>query len=185
MVARYINLLGYEARAHVDGNYKVMCPPIAVDAGLGEIGRMGLLISPKYGPRIRLAVVTTDLPLTHDEPIHFGVQHFCEICKKCATCCPSQSVDTGAKRNILGAEKWQTDRDSCYEFWRQRSSDCAICMRVCPYSHPPTLMHNIVRWGISRNKFARRLALWGDDLFYGRKPLQSHPLPEWHKKSTS
>jgi len=183
IIARYINLLGYEARAHVDGNYKVMCTPIAVDAGLGEVGRMGVLINPKYGPRLRLAVVTTDLPLTQDAPVYFGVQDFCEICKKCAVCCPSQSVDAGVKHEIKGVQKWQIDGDTCYQFWRQRSSDCAICMRVCPYSHPRTIMHNIVRWVIKRNSLARRLALLGDDLFYGRKPLQHHPLPQWHQKS--
>ncbi|GAG38682.1 unnamed protein product, partial [marine sediment metagenome] len=54
LVARYINLLGYEARAHVDANYRVTCGPIAVDAGLGELGRLGLLVTPQYGPRARL-----------------------------------------------------------------------------------------------------------------------------------
>ncbi len=183
IVARYINLLGYEARAHVDGNYKVMCSPIAVDAGLGEVGRMGLLINPRYGPRIRLAVVTTNLPLIQDEPVHFGVQDFCEICKKCADCCPSQSIDSGQKSVFKGVQKWLVNGDTCYKFWRQRSSDCAVCMRVCPYSHPRTNMHNIVRWVIRRNKVARRLALFGDDLFYGRKPLQKQPFPPWHQKS--
>jgi len=161
----------------------VMCPPIAVDAGLGEIGRLGLLINPKYGSRLRLSVVTTDLPLMHDSPVHFGVQHFCRICKKCADCCPSKSIDAGPRRVINGAERWQINRDTCYRFWRQRSSDCAICMRVCPYSHPSTLMHNIVRWFVTRNGFACRVALWGDDFFYGRRPLQEHPLPLWHAKS--
>ena len=71
-VARYIHFLGYEARAHVDGNYRVLCVPLAQDAGLGELGRLGLLITPEMGPRIRLAVVTTDLPLAQDPPIHFS-----------------------------------------------------------------------------------------------------------------
>jgi len=180
IVARYINLLGYEARAHVDGNYRVMCVPIARDAGLGELGRLGLLITREYGPRVRLSVVTTDLPLCHDQPIHFGVQDFCALCKKCATNCPSDSVDAGDKGIYYGVEKWQTDRDGCYRFWRQRSSDCALCVRTCPYSHPGTMMHDVVRWAIGRNALARRIALRGDDLLYGRKPVERVSLPPWH-----
>jgi len=62
-LAEFIRSLGYPARAHIDGNYKVICPLVARDAGLGEIGRMGLLMTPRLGPRCRIAVITTDLPL--------------------------------------------------------------------------------------------------------------------------
>ena len=62
-LAAVIRALGYPARAHIDGNYRVIAPLVARDAGLGEIGRMGLLMTPRLGPRVRLGVVTTDLPL--------------------------------------------------------------------------------------------------------------------------
>ena len=97
--------------------------------------------------------------MTGDKPISFGVDHFCRICLKCADNCPSDSIDAGDRAVHAGVEKWQTDRDSCYRFWRYRGTDCAICMRVCPYSHPRTLLHNVVRWLISRNGFARRVAM--------------------------
>jgi reductive dehalogenase len=181
VLARYLNLLGYEARAHVDANYRVMCVPIAADAGLGELGRLGLLITPKWGSRVRLAVVTTDLPLAQDKAVSFGVQDFCSFCKKCADICPSGSVDKGEKRVYQGVEKWQTRRDTCYRYWRVAGSDCALCVKVCPYSHPLNPMHNLVRWAIKRNHLARRLALWGDDLAYGRKPKTVFPYPEWHE----
>jgi ferredoxin len=180
IVAKYINLLGYEARAHVDGNYQVMCPPIAADAGLGELGRLGLLMHPKFGPRMRLAVVSTDLPLAFDQPISFGVQDFCTFCRKCATNCPSGSIDGGEKQVHNGVEKWQTHRDTCYRFWRIQGTDCAICMNVCPYAHPNTLLHGVVRWAIRRNGLARRLALVGDDYFYGRTPRDVIAPPRWH-----
>lgn len=180
LVARYINRLGYEARAHIDANYRVMCVPIAVDAGLGELGRLGLLITPEFGPRLRLSIVTTDLPLNPDEPITFGVQDFCNFCKKCATNCPSGSIPSGDKSTYNGVEKWQIEQESCYRFWRMNGSDCSICIKVCPYSHPKTPFHESVRWAIRRNKLARRLALFGDDLFYGRRPKTRFPLPDWH-----
>ena len=179
-VARYIHLLGYEARAHVDGNYRVMCVPVAVEAGLGELGRLGLLITPEFGPRVRLSVVTTTLPLTQDEPAVTGVQEFCSICRKCADVCPSASVDGGEKAVCAGAEKWQTRRDTCYRFWRQVGSDCALCIRVCPYSNPGSPVHALVRRLIRRNPSARRLALRGDGFFYGSRQRTPRSLPTWH-----
>ncbi|TET39628.1 MAG: reductive dehalogenase [Planctomycetota bacterium] len=181
-LARYINLLGYEARAHVDGNYRVMCVPVAADAGLGELGRLGLLVTPKFGPRVRLAVVTTNMPLAPDPPVAFGVQDFCTFCKKCATCCPSGSVDKNDKQEYNGAEKWRSEQDTCYRYWRICGSDCGICVKVCPYSKPTTVMHNLIRWLTARNALARRFALIGDDFFFGRKPKTKYSLPEWHGK---
>ena len=178
-LARYINRLGYRARAHIDGNYRVMCVPIAVDAGLGELGRIGYLITPRLGPRVRLAVVTTDLPLTQDERIYFGVQDFCEACKKCASNCPSAAIPSEGKTNCRGVEKWVLNTEACYKFWRTCGTDCAICMKVCPYSHPDTFFHNFMRWVLSRNGLVRRYGITVDDLIYGRRPKISFPMPAW------
>jgi len=180
ILAKYINLLGYEARAHVDGNYRVMCIPIAADAGLGELGRLGLLITPDFGPRVRLSVVTTNLSLLQDKPIHFGVQHFCTICKKCAVNCPTASIDMGEKAVHNGVEKWLSDQDNCYRFWRMQGTDCAICLKVCPYSHPKAPMHDIIRWLVRRNNITHRLAYMGNEFFYGRRPKPRFPIDKWH-----
>jgi hypothetical protein len=84
-IALLIRSLGYPARAHIDGNYRVICPLVARDAGLGEIGRMGLLMTPRHGPRVRIGVVTTDLPLVPDSPVpDLSVTDFCQTCIKCA-----------------------------------------------------------------------------------------------------
>ena len=181
LTARFINKLGYEAQAHVDGYYKVMCIPIAAAAGLGELGRLGLLVTPEFGPRIRLAIVTTNIPLVPDKPISFGVQHFCTFCKKCATACPSNSIETGKKKIYAGVEKWQSDQDNCYKFWRKQGTDCGICIKVCPYSNPNTFIHNVIRWVIQRNNLSRRLAFLGDEFFYGNRLKNKFKLPDWHK----
>jgi ferredoxin len=179
VLAKYINLLGYEARAHVDGNYRVMCVPVAVDAGLGELGRLGLLITPQYGPRMRLAVVTTNLPFEQAQPMSFGVRHFCTICKKCAENCPSASIPRDEQATINGVSKWQTQQDSCYRFWRKQGTDCGVCIRVCPYAYPDLPMHRIIRWMVTRNNVARYVAFKGDAFFYGRKPRPTTKLPDW------
>lgn len=169
-LARYIRNLGYPARAHIsDSNYQIMLPPVAHDAGLGELSRMGYLISLRYGARIRLGAVTTDLPLISDKPIVFGVQDFCAICLKCAENCPSAAIPNGNKTMIRGVEKWQISVEKCLWYWRVAGTDCGLCMKVCPYSHPPTFVHNLIRRGIKYSAFARKVSILGDHLFYGRK----------------
>ncbi|UCB53189.1 MAG: reductive dehalogenase [Candidatus Zixiibacteriota bacterium] len=170
VLAHYIRSLGHHARAHVSGsNYQTMLPPVAYDAGLGELGRFGYIISPRFGARIRLGAVTTKIPLVPDEPIQFGVQNFCEKCKKCAQNCPPGAIPTGSKTMVRGVEKWQLDIEKCYHYWRVIGTDCGLCMKVCPFSHPDNLIHNILRVGIKSSSFARSVSLLGDDLFYGKR----------------
>ena len=170
VLAEYIRELGYQARAHVSGsNYQILLPPVAYDAGLGEVGRLGYLISPRFGARIRLGAVTTEIPLVPDEPIEFGVQYFCERCKKCAVNCPPGAIPHGNKTWVRGVEKWQLHIEKCYHYWRIIGTDCGLCMKVCPFSHPDTLVHNILRQGIKRSSFARSVSVYGDDLFYGKR----------------
>jgi ferredoxin len=178
-LAQAIRDLGYPARAHIDGNYRVIAPLVARDAGLGEIGRMSILMTPKQGPRVRLGVVTTSLELVPDprEP-NQAVLDFCTICKKCALNCPSRSIPFGERQEIDGAYRWRIDPETCYRYWNAVGTDCGRCMAVCPYAHPDHWTHNLVRWGIERSGFFRRAALWLDDLFYGKRPLEK-PAPDW------
>ncbi|KPL04245.1 MAG: hypothetical protein AMJ90_01275 [candidate division Zixibacteria bacterium SM23_73_2] len=170
VLAEYLRQLGYGARAHISGsNYQIILPPVAYDAGLGELGRLGYLISPRFGARIRLGTVTTEMPLVPDKPIQFGVQDFCEKCSKCAINCPPGAIPNGGKTMVRGVEKWQLDIEKCYIYWRTTGTDCGLCMKVCPFSHPDTLVHNILRQGIKRSSFARWISVFGDDLFYGKK----------------
>jgi ferredoxin len=177
-LAQFLRNLGYPARAHIDGNYRVVAPLVARDAGLGEIGRMGLLMTPGLGPRVRIGVVTTTLELETDSYFpDASVLHFCKICTKCADCCPSRAIPSEAREEVDGVVRWRIDSESCFRFWCISGTDCARCMAVCPYSHPDTWSHNTVRWGIRKSGFFRRCAYRLDDLFYGRKP-RSRP-PNW------
>lgn len=177
-LAEIIRNLGYEARAHIDGNYQLICPLIARDAGLGEIGRMGLLMTDKHGPRVRIAVVTTDMELlTGDYNKNHSVIDFCRMCKKCADCCPSQSIQKGDPTEINGVKRWKIDTESCFTFWSKAGTDCGRCMAVCPYSHADHSLHKIIRWGIGRSKFFRFIAIHMDDYFYGKRP-RPKPLPK-------
>jgi reductive dehalogenase len=178
-VAQYIRNLGYEARAHIDGNYRVVCPLVARDAGLGEIGRMGLLMTPELGPRVRIAVVTTDLPLATDERRFDPTMiDFCVHCRKCAEACPSDAIPFDDRVDVNGVKRWQIDSEACFTLWCRIGTDCGRCVSVCPYSHPSNLLHNLVRCGVRNSSLFRRLAIWMDDVFYGKPPPPS-PLRDW------
>jgi ferredoxin len=174
-----IRSLGYPARAHIDGNYRVVAPLVARDAGLGEIGRMGLLMTPGLGPRVRLGVVTTDLPLVPDpRSDELSVLDFCQICEKCADNCPVRAIPHGSREEIDGALRWRINQDICYRYWCTTGTDCARCMAVCPYSHANNAMHNIVRRAVRQSGLARRVMLWLDDVFYSAAPWPK-PAPGW------
>lgn len=169
--ASFIRSMGYSARAHIDGNYQVIPPLVANEAGLGGFGWSSLFLTKKYGPRVRYSVVTTDLelPLKHGKK-QVDFLSFCNICRKCATCCPSRAI------NRERLEKLNADR--CYMYWNAVGTDCGRCLAVCPMGHP---------WGILktlalRSMIAARLLKSLDDLFYGRKP-RSLPMPRWMEKA--
>lgn len=178
-IAHFIRELGYDARAHIDANYELICPLVARDAGLGEIGRMGLLITPKHGTRVRIAVVTTNIPLIKDQKKNdMSILDFCNHCNKCAVVCPAQAIPKAERRQISGTLRWQINSEACYTYWCQSGTDCGKCVISCPYSHPDNLLHRVIRTGVRRNFIFRQIAVKLDDLFYGEKP-KSKNFPSW------
>jgi reductive dehalogenase len=175
LLALFIRGLGYQAIPC--GNDTACSIPSAIDAGLGEMARNGLLITPKFGPRIRLAKIFTDLPLIPDQPIEFGVWNFCLICEKCARNCPSKSIMFGAPSakthnisNREGINVWHINAETCLQFWADNGCDCSNCIRSCPFNKPKGFLHDWVRWGVNNAPWMNKLFLWGDDVFrYGRR----------------
>ena len=95
---------------------------------------------------------------------------FCKSCKKCAEVCPSRAISFDDRREIEGVLRWQIDQQACFTYWTKAGTDCARCMSVCPYSHPDTPLHRMVRHGIRHSPGFRKLAVGMDDFIYGRKP---------------
>ncbi|MFO8035535.1 MAG: 4Fe-4S dicluster domain-containing protein [Anaerolineales bacterium] len=175
-LASAIRNLGYPARAHIDGNYRVIAPLVAQDAGLGEIGRMGLLMTKHLGPRVRIGAVTTTLDLETDAYTpDTALIDFCRICQKCAENCPSRAIPFGPREEIDGALQWKINPDSCFRYWNVVGTDCGRCLSVCPFSHPNSFFHNLIRRGIRGSGAFRRFALRMDDFFYGKNPSSNNP----------
>ncbi len=150
LLAVFIRGLGYKALP--SGNDTALSVPLAMAAGLGEAGRMGLLITERFGPRVRLCKVFTDMPLVADSFRPFGVWEFCRTCKTCAHHCPSRAIADGeptpAGPNVSshsGIRKWYVNGEKCFEYWAQNRQDCAVCIRVCPFNKAPGLLHDLVR----------------------------------------
>ncbi len=152
-LAEFIRSLGY--RAIPSGNGLGPSIAVAIEAGLGELGRNGILVTPKYGPRIRLAKVYTDMPLIPDPQISFGVPEFCETCMLCADDCPSGSISKGPRTwegkslsNNPGFYKWYIEPDTCYDY---NGFSCSNCKRVCPFTKPNnSWLHQMIRTAIHR-----------------------------------
>jgi len=182
-MAQFITNLGYSAIASL--NDTALSIPMAIEAGLGEYGRHGLLITPQFGPNIRIAKVFTDLPLIPDEPIEFGVRKFCRICNRCAKGCPVRAIPEGPPQDtapnissLNGIRKWTVNAEKCFKFWVGMNTDCAICIRVCPYNKDYSKWWN--RLGILlANSPLRKLMLWLDDrLGFGKREKPE----EWWEK---
>jgi reductive dehalogenase len=174
-LAHFIRDLGYIAIA--SGNDTGLSIPIAIDAGLGELGRHGILITPKFGPRVRICKVITDLPLFPDNPIEFGVAEFCKICGICSENCPGRAIQYGERTtnalnisNNPGVMKWPVDAEKCFKFWSKNHSCCGNCIRVCPFNKPDTLFHRMVKWQVKNFSQLDRFYRWTDSLCaYGKQ----------------
>ncbi len=148
----FLKQTGYSARAHVPpGSSDLVLPPLAIDAGLGEQGRHGVVITPELGANTRLAAVSTDMPLEPDKPVDLGIKHFCNICKICAAECPSRAIsfDDNPRHVVRGFKRWVIDQDKCYRVWNSvatsHSRGCRICLSVCPYSRKNNWIHTLAR----------------------------------------
>lgn len=168
-MARWFMHMGYRGVAQNTRNYDTVLPPLAVDAGLGEIGRNGYLIAPKYGARVRVFATLTDMPLIPDKPITIGADEFCRKCKKCGESCPSKSILLDEKVIHNGIEKWKIKEDTCFDYWSKVGTDCNICMAVCPFSRPDTFSHRIVRYLVARSYIAKTFFPYIDNVLYGKK----------------
>jgi len=176
LVAQFIRGLGYKAIPM--GNDTATSIPLAIDAGIGEIGRGCWLITPEYGPRVRISKIFTDMPVVPDRPRDFGAWDFCLKCDKCVRHCPSQAIQHGPPAdktlsisNRPGIFRWTLDTEKCYTWQANTFTDCAICMRVCPFNKPPSLLHSVVKWKVKHARFVDGLITKADDLFgYGKHP---------------
>lgn len=185
-VSHFIRSLGYQTVPC--GNDTALSVPMAIQAGLGELSRIGILITPEYGPRVRLCKIFTDLPLAVDKPITFGVKEFCMTCRKCADACPSQALSHEAEPSFQaatvstngGVKKWAANAEKCLKQWGEAGTDCGICIKVCPYNKIDEWHHDLAK--LATRTPARPILRFFDDLFgYGKTTVAEATKKFWNK----
>ena len=184
----FLRGLGYQGIGESSTNALGIAPAFGVMAGLGELSRLNRLITPEFGPMVRVFKLLTDLPVTTDKPIDAGIHEFCKSCKKCAEACPSEALsfeseptwDVRGGWNNPGHKAWFEDSTKCYEYWRtQAGTNCGICFSVCPFSkQDKAWIHQWVKAGTSKAAFLDSFFRSMDDAFgYG---TQRSAEQWWH-----
>jgi ferredoxin len=153
IMADMLRQLGFPARSQTNVDSDVLHIPLVLQAGLGEMSRIGeLVLNPFVGPRFKSVVLTTDMPLQTDKPIDFGLQTFCSNCWKCARECPCDAIPLGGKIMFNGYETWKPDVERCarYRLTNSKGSACGRCMKTCPLNKVVTadgpLVTRVASW---------------------------------------
>ena len=171
MLAEFIRGLGYNAIPAA--NDTALSIPLAVDAGLGQLGRHGLLINPKVGARCRISKIFTDMPLEAIGAVDSGITEFCNACLKCVPKCGTKAITTGNRSfepldesNATGVLSWKVDAKKCMTFQNRVGSTCSTCVRRCAWTKPPSKIYAIPRFFIRnfRWRWLNKTWVWLDDL---------------------
>ena len=146
-LANWIRSQGYNAQAYPgpSASALLLIPP-AIASGLGELGKHGSLINRQYGAGLRLAGVTTDMPLVATKPDRFGADEFCVTCQVCTRACPPGAI-SNEKQMVRGVERWYVNFDKCIPYFAE-SASCGICIAECPWTRPdarPKLLTTMAR----------------------------------------
>lgn len=111
-------------------------------AGLGFIGKNGLLITPQWGSFVYLGGMITSLPLEPDPPGIFA----CGSCTRCLDACPTQALIGNGRMNAKRCISYQTQNKEMIptELRKKLGKQlygCDICQWSCPFNkhiEPPT-----------------------------------------------
>jgi len=113
---------------------------IAHLAGLGWIGKNCLLITPAYGPRIRLTSILTNAEIDSNTTI---IQNQCGQCNKCIEICPSHAL---LGREYIDGEEREKRMDyrKCEMYYEEMGKNekikavCGMCLYICPFGRKRT-----------------------------------------------
>lgn len=183
----FLRGLGYQGLGEGTKNALGISPAFAVMAGLGELSRTNRLITPEFGPMVRVFKMITDLPLAVDKPIDAGIMEFCRTCKKCAESCPASALsfddeptwETQGGWNNPGHKAYFENSIKCKTYTKEMAgTNCGICFSVCPFAKKnKTWINQWVKAGISTTPVFDSLLRSMDDAFsYG---AQKDPEEWW------
>ncbi len=155
---------GFRAKICVD-TFPILERNIALKAGLGFIGKNGLLINPVFGSYLFLAEVVTDLePKGYESKKNFTQTDLCKGCQKCISACPTKaltgdgSVDPSKCIPSYNVE-WKGKLPYTAPQFSGNVFGCDICQEVCPFN--------------------KKTPLTEENSFYPKEGLFAPPLDEF------
>jgi len=132
-VSRFLEKKGFKAyhqmasKGGVDQRYLMgllSLKHLGGKAGLGVLGRHSLLITPQYGPRVRLTAIVTDAEL---QPDTHTDKDFCKNCENpCISMCPAKAL-----RTPIDDAPYEINKFACSQYLSTRPT-CGVCLKVCP-----------------------------------------------------
>lgn len=133
-IAGWLRQRGYAAHAGHPLGGMALYPPLAQAAGLGWRGLDGLLITPRFGPRVRLAAVFTEI---ENLPVYEGDEHawvlaYCQACRRCVRDCPPKAIYETSIEHDNGLVT-TVDNGECFPYFVNYHG-CSICIKVCPFN---------------------------------------------------
>lgn len=134
-IADWLRERGYAAHAGHPLGGMALYPPMAQAAGSGWRGINGLVITPQFGPRVRLAAVFTEI---ENLPVYEGDEHewvldFCESCRRCIRDCPPDAFYDSPIQHENGLVT-VLDNRKCFPYFVAYHG-CSVCIKVCPFNN--------------------------------------------------
>ena len=140
-IARWLRKKGVRCQSNHPLGGLVCTPPLAGKAGMGWQGKNGMLITPEFGPRQRLAPIFIEEKLFDytDNSDHIWIEELCKTCDLCQQHCPTNAIQEEKRVNIdnilgIGAMRTCIEREKCFPYFI-KTGGCSICIKVCPFSN--------------------------------------------------
>lgn len=125
----YLRKNGYATEVAHPYEGGVNFSPLGQKAGLGWIGKSGLLITPELGPRLKISAIfvsIANLPETSQDD-HSWISDYCSRCSKCIKACPEKALKE--KETFCGEKETEMDQKLCIGC----SQGCTYCIEDCPF----------------------------------------------------
>jgi epoxyqueuosine reductase QueG len=146
-IAKWLRDQGIKAQSDHPFGGLVCTPPLAGKAGMGWIGRNGCLITPEFGPLVRIAPIFVQGKIFSymDKLNHQWIEEYCKKCRLCEKNCPGNAIFSEKKMSIpdipgIGSMRTCIDREKCFPYFN-KDMGCSICIKVCPFSKGQNMYH--------------------------------------------
>ena len=128
-ISDYLRKNGYATEVAHPYEGGVNFSPLGQKAGLGWIGKSGLLITPELGPRLKISAIfvsIANLPETSQDD-HSWISDYCNRCSKCIKVCPEKALQE--KETCCGEKETKLEQKLCIGC----SQGCTYCIEDCPF----------------------------------------------------